>query len=330
MKHFKKLAEPRYKGLNIYCTECARYVSTSKCSHFDRHIYKFRTKDKLGNTRIKNFESRELDKVLVSIVEYKKTINSDLQQQVQKSKPTNITLRDALVEYSKFLNNSGSYKFQYKKRSKDHIKDLIAVVADFLKVLHSKGIHPSRTLVTNVNLEMIVFYYDWLTDVKKYAPRTYNNKIIKIRGFFNYVINTLEIRMNNPFETVTKKEEIRKDNIIISMTEFNKVIEAVGAANKYLQLGGQNKEVKNMYRPYLVNIYKLALYTGMRREEWATVQWSDIRYSEDGSAIIVVDNLKVSRITQKTVAPTVIPVHPLLAELLKELGQDDLKDSNLY
>ncbi len=326
----KKLKTPNYTGLNIYCYECMLNVKKSMCNHYSKHIYKYRTKDNFGKARFKNFTSKDLDAVLQEIICFKKEIEKETIQVKEAIKPTNMTLRDALVCYGKWLNNIDVPDFLIRKIGKDHAKDLVDTVVKFLKVLNENGVNPSRTLVTNVNLTMVGYYCDWLKYTKEYEPVTYNGKVIKMRAFFKHVIEVLEIKMNNPFKLVPAKQVPKGENVIIEREEFAKLIDGIGKVTPYQQLGGKNKEVKTRYKPYLKDAFKLALYSGMRREEWATLQWSDIQYSDNGRAIIVVDNKKVERITKKQVDPTIVPVHPKLAILLKELGQDDLKDSNLF
>jgi len=326
----KKLQSPTYKGLSIYCYKCKSYVNTTMCSHYERHTYKFRTRDKFGATKCRNFPSRDLDEVIKQIIQFKTDLANHTFQSKKEVKPNNITLRDALVSYGKRLENIDVPEFLVRDRGKDHIKDLKDVVIKFLKVLIEKGIHPSSTLVTDVNLTMVGYYCDWLIHTKKYQPLTYNKKVIRMRSFFKYVIEELNIKMNNPFKVVPAKRVPKNENVIIELNEFEKLIDGIGKVTPYQQLGGIAKEVKNHYRPYLKDAFRLALYTGLRREEWATLQWSDIQYTENGFAIIVVDNLKVERITKRAVEQTIVPVHPKLAQLLKHLGEDDLKNSNLF
>jgi len=100
---------------------------------------------------------------------------------------------------------------------------------------------------------------------------------------------------------------------------------------QYEQLGGKRQEVKNNYRPYLIDGFKLALYTGLRREELVSLSWNDLKYSEEiGCLVFVIDNLKVERITGKKYKSKYVPVGPDLKELLIELGYNDFKTSDLF
>ncbi|EZH75043.1 hypothetical protein ATO12_09965 [Aquimarina atlantica] len=69
----------------------------------------------------------------------------------------------------------------------------------------------------------------------------------------------------------------------------------------------------------------------LRREELVDLSWNDVQYSDKaGCLILVVDNLKVERCTEKIFKKKVIPIGPDLFDLLNELGYDDFKDSELY
>ncbi|WP_242121095.1 tyrosine-type recombinase/integrase [Aestuariivivens sediminicola] len=82
---------------------------------------------------------------------------------------------------------------------------------------------------------------------------------------------------------------------------------------------------------YLKNGFRLALLTGLRREELVTLSWNDLFYSEKkGCLMFVIDNLKVERITGKKYKSKYVPVGPDLMDLLTELGYDDFKGSDLF
>ena len=57
---------------------------------------------------------------------------------------------------------------------------------------------------------------------------------------------------------------------------------------------GFDARKKNLYKDWLVPMYRLAIETGGRREELVTIQWSDIVNLDNSNKLIFrVDNLKV-------------------------------------
>jgi len=144
------------------------------------------------------------------------------------------------------------------------------------------------------------------------------------------LIDEQNVQMKNPFKKVNF-ESLEYDTRSISKKEFDGVLHAVKSKMQYEQLGGKRQEVKNNYRPYLIDGFKLALYTGLRREELVSLSWNDLKYSEEiGCLVFVIDNLKVERITGKKYKSKYVPVGPDLKELLIELGYNDFKTSDLF
>ena len=101
--------------------------------------------------------------------------------------------------------------------------------------------------------------------------------------------------------------------------------------SSYEQLQGKRRERKNHYRPYLINGFKLALYTGLRLEELISLSWKNVGYSEKLDCLIITtDNLKVQRITGRKYKKKEVPVGPDLMELLSELGYENIMESDAY
>jgi integrase len=144
------------------------------------------------------------------------------------------------------------------------------------------------------------------------------------------MINEVQVKMRNPFKSVNFNTVVY-DTSSITKEEFLGVLSAVKNKSQYEQLGGLRKEVKNRYKPYLINGFKLALFTGLRREELVTLSWNDLYYSNKLQCLtFTVDNLKVERITGKKFKSKYIPVGPDLMELLEELGYNERKGSDKY
>jgi integrase len=81
----------------------------------------------------------------------------------------------------------------------------------------------------------------------------------------------------------------------------------------------------------LIDAFNLALDTGLRREEFLTLSWNDIFYSDvDKQYMIITDNLKVERMTGKEYDKKLVAVNKDLEKLLNQLGWLELKDSKHF
>jgi integrase len=165
-------------------------------------------------------------------------------------------------------------------------------------------------------------FYGWAD--KHYSPRTFNKCMISLKGFFSFLIDIERIEMRNPFGVYQSKSVQPTRIETITKEEFEKILEAIDSSDPLLKLGGKG-EVKNMYRDYLKNGFRLFLLTGGRREEVIDLRWSDIFYSGD-TYFFMIKNKKVDR--NKNVKGEFfkyIPINSDLFSLLYELGFEDKK-----
>ncbi len=94
------------------------------------------------------------------------------------------------------------------------------------------------------------------------------------------------------------------------------------------------KPFRNYYRTYLKDAFRLALYSGRRREEIITLKFSDIITDKEGNSVIKSEDIKVNRI-QKRNTPSekkynYIPVTHELNNLLMEMNWQEKQGSNDY
>jgi integrase len=223
---------------------------------------------------------------------------------------------------------SGEYHLSQhvKKVSRGHHEEAIRFCKYFAKSVNTtKDI--TRTKIADVNQNDVSKFYQWAE--KHYSSKTFNKCMGGLKAFFNFLIDVEEVKMKNPFKSYQSKSNVKNDNLTLTKEEFNKILSAIDSASPIQQLGGKG-EKKNMYRPYLVEAFKLFLLTGGRREEIINLSWSDIFLTVKGVKFFKVKNLKVIRKTGKAHVYKYIPINADLEELLNEMGYNEKRNTNEF
>jgi integrase len=234
---------------------------------------------------------------------------------------------------------------EHLKKNNSHIyAKEVARGVDFL--LH---ILPHDTSVHKIGPDQVGTFYKALISKQTKAgeqigSNTFNMYVGRARAFFKWLQKRGFIK-ENPFLDIPRRKN-RKEPTMISVDEFNEVLNLIETAPrkkiyKWLdhELGCEVSEVKTMWRPWLIQALKLALYGGgRRREELAIIMWSDVfpnpdtgqllggqlRYrdlkGERGAGIVMKDERKF----------VFVPIIRQLAELLTEMGYEDNKGKNIY
>lgn len=149
-----------------------------------------------------------------------------------------------------------------------------------------------------------------------------------LKAFFDFLIYIEDVKMENPFKTYESKPVGPTVIRILGREDWDKIIKTVTNVDSIVTL--KNGEKKNLFRPYLIDGFKLGLFTGMRREEIVSLKWKDILINAQGYPCISVNNLKVERIKKKDGVYKTIPINPDLYDLLMELGWESYKGADQY
>lgn len=319
-------------GLRVYCTKCKKQYNyhNEMCGHYYNQHYKSIVQ--FNNTRkTKMFKIRDFDEALTSAIQFKKDVKNGVHVKSQKSKEVDVnslSIMDAAEMFLKFKNGIEVPEHLKQKLDKDYLSNLQFTIQQLINILRENRVNVENTNIKDLNDIHVGYWYKYMID--NYALTTLPSKLKIVKCFINHIINHVGVFMRNPFLKVKLKTP-EYDTSGVTKQEFNAVLDAVDNKNQYHQLGGKRQEVKNCYRPYLKDGFKLALYTGLRREELVTLSWNDIFYSEKSNCLmLVVDNLKVERITGKKFKSKYIPINEDLLKILKDLGYNDLKDSELF
>ncbi len=152
-------------------------------------------------------------------------------------------------------------------------------------------------------------FYNWIF-ANGFSQTAYNAHMKACKYFFEWVIKTLKVQMDNPFENV-RMPEVHYDPEIIPVEEFEQLLSVITPENGSGEKGVKRKENVNHYRPWLKKVFILSLLTGERLDGIVLLKWSHI----DGN-FFKIPNFKVERI-QKTEGKyySYTPITADLAEL---------------
>lgn len=320
-------------GLRVYCTKCKRqyyHHNINQCKHEEYQHYKSIVSYSNGR-KAKMYKTKKYDEALISAIQFKKDVkNGVLNESSIKDMINlkNISIIDAANMFLEYKYGIGVPVHLKKEISKSHLNEIKNNVQLFVDILREKKVNVENITIDSLNDEHVGYWYEYVTD--KYSEGSLNTKLKIIKSFVNHMIEQVGVVMKNPFKRVSFNEVLYSVNSI-TKEEFFNVIDAVENKTPFQQLGGNRRERKNRYKSYLINGFKLALYTGLRHEELVTLTWNDLFFSKKNNCyMFVIDNLKVERITGKKFKKKYIPVGEDLFELLQELGFEDLKESELY
>ena len=319
-------------GLRVYCTNCKKQYNyhNEMCGHYDNQHYKSIISYN-GKRKAKLHQTKDFDEALTLAIQFKKDVKNGVYVNNEKPKEVDVnslSIIDAAEMFIKFKNGIDVPEHLKQKLDKNYLSNLQFTIQQLINILRDNRVNVENTNIKDLNDIHVGYWYKYM--INNYALTTLPSKLKIVKCFVNHIINHVGVLMRNPFLKVKLKTP-EYDTSGITKQEFKAVLDAIDNKNQYHQLGGKGKEVKNRYRPYLKDGFKLALYTGLRREELVTLSWNDIFYSEKSNCLmLVVDNLKVERMTGKKYKKKYIPVNNELLSILRELGYNDFKSSDLF
>jgi len=351
----KKLPKNKHKGMSIYCSQCSSYFTwTSKkindengkliskeplcgktkknystCKFFEKHKYRVRVYISGKSEPIsKTLLSQTYNEAVVESIDFRNEINNnnlDLKQEEIKLK--RVYLVDAQAKYLDYLCDVGVPAHKKKNLSSDYISFVDKALSDFNKIFLMRNQRVDLILLNKVIEDDVGYFHRYLLEDLGHKPSTYNNKMTYARSFFTWAIENFEgLNMRNPFKDLKLLDHI-VDVQTITEEEFKELLNRTNKENGVYFVGNKKEYRRNAYRPYLVNAFKLALHTGGRREEIATLKWSMVRLTDGKPMYLEVPNLKVLRKKgegyNKKVPPKIIPITKDLKEILFDMGAEN-------
>lgn len=323
----RKITLPKnhLKGLKIYCNRCKRY--NPKCNHSEDLLYRIvvHIPGTKNSTKSKSLISKNYEDVVKESIDFIKILKSnDYRDLPFNDDSKEYTVIGAALKYNQYLCGEYELKHLIKVVSEGHRKQTLRYITLFCNVL--KCHHNFEIMrVSEVSSKDVSRFYCWADN--HYSAKTFNKCMISLKGFFNFLIDVEKIEMRNPFAVYHSKSVYPRHIETITKEEFENIIDVIDSSDSLLKLGGKG-EVKNMYRDYLKNGFRLFLLTGARREEVVDLKWSDILHSGD-TYFFMIKNKKVERNQNVNgVFNKYIPINSDLLDLLLELGYEDKKKSN--
>ena len=339
----------KIKGLFTYCQKCKSVIENRKCKktgkrlstckNTDQHVFKAiicipgtsgaKRKTKVLRTRDIHEASR-LKNEFVRGLEYSDYQNSDALIEEELQKPN--LLIECMTMYIGYLNNEGVEAHKIKLRSDAHIKDVERFFKYFCMSLKSNNIDHTLVKIDNLNDKIVALLHNYIIDTLEYENKTYNKFIGTMRQFVSWLTNEKDYQLKNPFVGVTRRPEII-DKTIVSKSEFKKLLDSIDPDKGYKTF--PSGERKNFYRSWLSSAFKLALETGLRREEFMSIKFNDIITDKIGSPLFIkVENFKVNRSKgvsgTKNASMKHIPITKGLRGLLNELDYNKNKEKEKY
>lgn len=332
MKHLE-LKQNDY-GLRVFCPKCNNkwnYDKLHKCKHFSQQKYKQYIYHN-GKTRVRTYETRDYDMALIEAIDFKRKVKNGINDYSNSSIPPNnddLSVIDSAEKYIQYKNGIGVYEFEKKEYDKDYLSSITLYIQQFVDVMRKHKYHLETMPVSSINREHVDLWWRYVK--KRYeSPWSQHATLRAMRAWINHAINYQEIAMRNPFKDV-KVPTPNAKIVTITKKEFDSLCSAVNTASPYALVGVKKIFKKNRYRDYLIDAFKLALYTGLRREELVSLKWSDIYQEEHTQGyLITTENLKVERITGQSYKPKFIPIYGQLEELLINLGWRENENSNKH
>jgi len=320
-------------GLRVYCTKCKLqyyHHNIDNCKHPEFQVYKSLVTN--GSQRkTKNYQTKNYDEALRAAIQFKKDVKNGVlfnNSNGNNIDPNNLSILDAADLFLQFNHGINVPSHKKKNISKDHLSDIVRNVQQLIDILRDNNVNVEMTNIDSIDDNHVGHWYDYVTS--NYAEGSYPTKLKIIKSFINHMIDEVGVKMGNPFKSI-RFNQVEYNTSSITKKEFWTMIDAIDNKSPYEQLQGKRRERKNHYRPYLIYGFKLALYTGLRREELVSLSWKDVGYSEKLDCLIITtDNLKVQRITGRKYKEKIVPVGPDLMELLIDLGYENNMESDAY
>lgn len=299
MSSLKIPKRDREKGMAIWCNKNSKRV-TSKCCETGKSLHTC----KFPESQI--YISQKYDpvkKYMITIHRYPtslrdfrsyKALHSKLvdEHSFIKFKPS-ISLPKRLLDCQTMYldwehdideNGDQLHERKRKNKSKKTLHGIENYMRHFNTALRDSGIDPEYLLIDEVNEFHANIFYSYLS--RKFSNSTYNHSIAQLRAFFNFLTSIHNYEIKNPFSADEfKKKEVSARKTTISLEDFTELCEFVVSSRsenyKFEDCknpdGTYREKKKNMFRPWLIDAWKFALYTGLRPEEVAETKIKQIK-----------------------------------------------------
>ncbi|WP_346881263.1 hypothetical protein [uncultured Algibacter sp.] len=334
-------------------------VKLSSCKNLEKHRYKVRINlPKTKRKRSRVFDVLSYQDAVVESVKFETEVLSFLSKNTEnglkkafkltsvdnkkgvpsssspiKSKFLRYHLLDLEMRYLDYLDNVDVPAHKRRERSSKYINAIQKDIKLFNDVLTMNNIDVEKIYIDEITDEHVGYFHSYILTITQ-SGSTYNKKISSLKTMFAWSIKKYKLKeIENPFEDV-RTRSMNVDTKTITKEEYKKLLDIISPENGQAFEGKTKRQKRNRYKPYLKDGIELALNTGGRREEVATLKWNMIIEKDGEPLYVLVKNLKVERLKgdghNKDVPPKVIPVTAGLRKLLYRLGYQNKKGLNEY
>ena len=338
----------KIKGLYVFCMKCKKTIDSRVCGETNKGLRTCKNTEKhffrgvvsVPNTngvkrKTRVFKTRNVEEAIRLKFEFDKELKqTDYQLSTNHIIEENVKpslLIECMAMYIGYLGNDGVEEHKKKVRTDKHIKDVERYFKYFALCLKSNEIDHVIFKINQLNDKIVGLFHNYLLIDLNYKNKTYNKVISQFRHFIKWLIEERNYHIDNPFVGVNRRQETT-NNLTVTRQEFNDLLDKVLPENGFIT--HSNGKRRNLYRDWMKNAFRLALETGLRREEFMTLKYSDIKEGEEKNVLYVqVENFKVNRLMNKEDEAKQyksIPVTEGLKELLKDLNYKENKGKDLY
>ncbi len=338
----EKLRYKPFPCLRVVCNKCGFEIHTKKkletdCKHpNENHRYKIVvTIGKTGKKKTKTLETRDYLEATNEVVKFKRLLQAPIIEVLNNTDSKVDLLIDCMAMYIDYLHGNEELYQNRKDVSKSYANDCVRYLKEFKKFLEKDLKLPAEELAVDfVNDKIVSKYCEYIDNMDK-SLKTLQKYITTMKTFYNYLIDIKKYDIKNYFTKVTikginrtNKKEPKTE--IVNFITLYRIIPFVTRENGWTIFKTGCR--RNMFRPYLVDGFRLGLLIGRRCTEICYMKWSDIKYnSEAGTGYMIVLDSKSTQLSKtKTEKYAFSPITKQLMELLIELGYEKYKGQDRY
>ena len=332
-------AKYKRSGIKIKCLKCRYEVhdkcpvskkSATSCQHKDKHRYNLIVCIPHSKSRrSKILDTNDFDNALSELQKFREQLKVEgfHKTKVGRKPVRRTTVKAFAIAFLDAMSGVNTPPHLLRKRSDDYVSECRRVIERFCKSLKVRGYKLDALDLKDIGDDHVGIFHSYLKDDLSLGQRSYNKHLVIMKAFFNWVIEKQEYRKaSNPFRHVELQFPKTEPNII-SKEEFDKLITVITKEN------GIGKDGENHYREFLPFAFRLALESGLRREELAVLRWSDVVEMGNVVSVFKIQNLKVNRILNGGDEGTNVkhvPITKSLMLLLNEMGYAEKKNTHGY
>jgi integrase len=269
-------------GLYIWCTTCKRGVTANPCDHATKQRYQSRIYNPITKRQdcIRSYATTNAKEAFKEHQAYKKELEQNKYARPQVAKlpvvHTHRHLKECAQLYFDHIEDVNVPDYAKKHLSKQHISDTQRYITRFLKMMQSMEGKVSTFPVTEISSRHVDGFDKLVLDLNL-SKRSYNAHMVAVRYFIQHLIDHRGISFVNPFSQVRQKH-ISFSPEILTHEEFLHLISVITPENGIGYRGrGENRQAVNYYRPWLAQVYKMALLIGERRDGLVLLKWKDVK-----------------------------------------------------